>query len=221
MHVRRVVDRPHVDLPVGGVRGGQRRGGDDPDAAEPLGHLEAVDPRSAARTAPVLRLATAARNAPTTAVPALVATGRDRRLRTARRRASENDATHTRSCAPVRSIARAVGPTASADFTSTFTRTSGHVPRTSSSAGTGSTPPIRARRTASHGRVRTRPVRSVTRSSVASCSATATPSTVAWTSVSTQRTPSSTAAANAAIEFSSPSGENPRWASAIGPGWSR
>ena len=163
----------------------------------------------------------AAQNAATVSWPGEEATPDGSRRSTARRRASENDATHTRSHDRVRLTASTSGPTAPATLTSTLSRTSGQVPSTSSSSGTGSVPPMRAVRTTSHGSRATAPVPSVTRSRTSSWKATSRESAVTCTSVSRWVTPRSTAAAKAAIEFSRPARLKPRCAITSGSGTSR
>ena len=86
----------------------------------------------------------------------------------------------------------------------------------SSNSGIGSAPPILARATASAGSSEILPRPSVIRSRVSSWNSSRTPSAVVCTSVSRCLKPSSTAARNAAMEFSRPSREKPRWAMATG-----
>src|SRR6202140_3451733 len=168
--------------------------------------------------------------------PIDVHTRRFVRARTRSRRRSEYEPMHTRSCASSRCSNAASGPTQTSSLGSMLTRTSGQRVSSSSSVGTW-TPlprngnvappsavnqyPASASRMLASGSLAMWPRLSVTRSRDASWNATSAPSEVMCTSVSRYRYPSATAASNAGMVFSGASSEPPRWANAIGPGWSR
>ena len=71
-------------------------------------------------------------------------TGRDMARRAAASRWAENEVTHTRSQAAVRSSTSASGRTAGTSLISTLNRMSGQAVSRSSKSGIGSVPPIRA-----------------------------------------------------------------------------
>ena len=87
--------------------------------------------------------------------------------------------------------------------------------------GIGSEPATRRAWTSRYGCALMGPEASVTRSSVRSWNAMSIPSEVARASVSRYAYPSSTACSNAVHEFSGACVAPPRWAKAMGRGWSR
>ncbi len=148
-------------------------------------------------------------------------TCRSNTRRAARSLLAENEVTQTRSQAPVRRSTALSGSTAGASFRSMLNRTSGQAPSRSSSTGIGSVPSISAAATSRCLILATRPGRPVTRARERSWKAMRTPSSVAWTSVSRYPYPSPTACSKARHEFSGACAAPPRWANAIGVGWSR
>ena len=124
------------------------------------------------------------------------------RSRTRFVRRSENEHTQTRSTASRRSRASTSGSTAASLLGSRLMRVSGRSSRSSSSRRISSVPATRARRTSRHGSSAIAPRASVTRSSEPSWNATATPSAVTCTSVSTWVKPNETAWRKARRVFS-------------------
>ena len=180
-----VVDRPDVHPLAAAVGEPDQARRDHPERPDPVGDLGARGLAAAARPARPRRVRG---GGPQQRHPAGAQRGAQAGSAAARRtaasRRSENDATQTRSSAPVRRTASTSGPMALASLTSMLTRTSGQVPEQvlEQRDRLAAADPGRPHRV--QGSSATRPARSVTRSRVRSWKASSTPSAVACTSVS-------------------------------------